>query len=51
MHRNPVVRGLVSVPEQWNWSSYRHYTLGERGPALINETRKAEMRARGVALA
>ena len=51
MHRNPVVRGLVPVPEQWNWSSYRHYASGERGPVLINETQKAEMRARGVALA
>jgi len=24
MHRNPVVRGLVIEPEQWNGSSYRH---------------------------
>jgi putative transposase len=49
MHRNPVVRGLVLEPEQWNWSSYRHYALGERGPVLVNEAQKAEMRVRGIA--
>ena len=49
MHRNPVVRGLVLAPEQWNWSSYRHYALGERGPVLVNEAQKAEMRVRGIA--
>ena len=31
MHRNPVERGLVSKPEDWPWSSYRHYATGERG--------------------
>jgi putative transposase len=30
MHRNPVVRGLVAKPEEWPWSSYRHYATGER---------------------
>jgi putative transposase len=49
MHRNPVVRGLVLAPEQWNWSSYRHYALGERGRVLVNEAQKAEMRVRGIA--
>ena len=49
MHRNPVVRGLVLTPEQWNWSSYRHYALEERGPVLVNEAQKAEMRVRGIA--
>jgi len=29
MHRNPVVRGLVSRPEEWAWSSFRHYATGE----------------------
>ena len=28
IHRNPVRRGLVKNPEDWQWSSYRHY----RGP-------------------
>jgi len=35
MHRNPVVRGLVSSPEDWPWSSYRHYATGERGTVEI----------------
>jgi putative transposase len=49
MHRNPVVRGLVLAPEEWNWSSYRQYALGECGPVLVNEAQKAEMRVRGIA--
>jgi putative transposase len=28
MHRNPVRRGLVARPEEWPWSSYRHYATG-----------------------
>jgi len=40
MHRNPVVRGLVLTPEEWNWSSYRHYALEEQGPVLTNERRR-----------
>ena len=35
MHRNPVKRGLVSKPEDWSWSSYRHYLRGEIGPVEI----------------
>jgi putative transposase len=37
MHRNPVKRGLVSVPEEWRWSSYRFYLLDEAGPVRVNE--------------
>ena len=29
MHNNPVKRGLVSLPEQWPWSSYRFYYLND----------------------
>ncbi|HEV3510627.1 MAG TPA: hypothetical protein VGS05_02915, partial [Candidatus Sulfotelmatobacter sp.] len=36
MHRNPVKRGLVKSPEQWRWSSYRHYALQEAGPVRVN---------------
>jgi hypothetical protein len=36
MHRNPVKRGLVEVPEQWRWSSYRFYLLDEAGPVRVN---------------
>ncbi len=35
MHRNPVKRGLVARPEDWPWSSFRHYALGEIGPVEI----------------
>jgi putative transposase len=31
IHRNPVVRGLVEKPEQWTWSSFRHYATGIEG--------------------
>lgn len=37
MHRNPVKRGLVASPEQWRWSSYRFYLLGEAGAVRVNE--------------
>jgi putative transposase len=36
MHRNPVKRGLVERPEQWEWSSFRSYLLGETGPVRVN---------------
>ena len=29
IHRNPVRRGLVDRAEQWCWSSYRFYELGD----------------------
>ena len=35
IHRNPVHRGLVARPEDWPWSSYRHYALGEVGTVQI----------------
>jgi putative transposase len=35
MHRNPVKRGLVEKPEQWVWSSFRHYSTGEVGTIEI----------------
>ena len=46
MHRNPVKRGLVLEPEQWRWSSYRHYAYGESGMVLGNEQQKAELKVR-----
>ena len=33
MHRNPVKRGLVERPEDWPWSSFRHYLMGE--PSVV----------------
>ncbi len=35
LHRNPVKRGLVLEPEEWKWSSYRHYALRETGMVEI----------------
>lgn len=35
IHRNPVHRGLVANPEDWNWSSFRHYQTGARGTVEI----------------
>jgi putative transposase len=29
VHNNPVQRGLVTRPEDWMWSSARHYASGE----------------------
>ena len=46
MHRNPVKRGLTLNPQEWAWSSYRHYADGERGIVLVNEEQRAEMTIR-----
>jgi putative transposase len=35
IHRNPVRRGLVAKPEEWLWSSYRHYQTGMHGAVEI----------------
>jgi putative transposase len=35
IHRNPVARGLVSKPEDYRWSSFNHYAIGELGPIEI----------------
>ncbi|MDE3162013.1 MAG: transposase [Acidobacteriota bacterium] len=35
IHRNPVKRGLVEKPEQWAWSSFRHYATGAIGTVEI----------------
>jgi putative transposase len=48
MHRNPVQRGLVLKPEEWLWSSFRHYAYGEPGPVLVNEAQKAELYIRKI---
>ncbi len=36
MHRNPVTRGLVASAEQWRWSSFRAYALGEKAAVAVN---------------
>ncbi len=36
IHRNPVTRGLVKLPEQWRWSSFRAYAYREKGLVAVN---------------
>ncbi len=35
IHRNPLKRGLVEKPEDWQWSSYRHWLNGKTGRVQI----------------
>jgi putative transposase len=35
IHRNPVKRGLAERPEDYRWSSFNHYAIGETGPVEI----------------
>jgi putative transposase len=35
IHRNPVKRGLAAKPEDWAWSSFRHYASGIQGLVRI----------------
>jgi putative transposase len=44
IHRNPVRRGLVSSPEQWAWSSFRHYVSGFEGVVEIESQWTARKR-------
>ena len=41
IHGNPVRRGLVQRPEDWDWSSARRYA--GLGPALIEMDRTIPM--------
>jgi putative transposase len=44
IHRNPVVRGLVTSPELWAWSSFRHYASGIEGVVEIESQWTARKR-------
>ena len=44
IHRNPVTRGLVSQPDQWVWSSFRHWAKGELGTVEIESQWTARRR-------
>jgi len=46
MHRNPVKRGLVARPEDWAWSSFRHYLTGEDAGVEIESQWTARKRER-----
>jgi len=50
MHRNPVKRELVLEPEQWPWSSFRHYKYGEAGLVRLNDCGLMPMRVRNQAV-
>ena len=45
IHRNPVQRGLVERPEDWIWSSFRHYLTGDEGKVEIESHWTAKKRA------
>ena len=44
IHRNPVRRGLVKSPEEWAWSSFRHYLSGVEGVVEIESQWTARKR-------
>jgi putative transposase len=46
IHRNPVTRGLVKRPEDWQWSSFRHYLTGADGTVKIESQWTARRRER-----
>jgi putative transposase len=46
IHRNPVHRGLVARPEDWVWSSFRHYATGSESVVEIESQWTARKRER-----
>ena len=46
IHRNPVKAGLCERPEDWDWSSFRHYATGFEGPVQIESEWTARKRER-----
>jgi putative transposase len=46
IHRNPVKAGLCERPENWEWSSFRHYAIGCKGRVEIESEWTARGRAR-----
>ena len=50
MHRNPVKRGLVEKPNDWPWSSFRHYQTGIEGTVEIESGWTGWRREHGGAL-
>ena len=44
IHRNPVKRGLVENPEDWKWSSFRHYMTAEVGVVEVESQWTADRR-------
>jgi putative transposase len=48
IHRNPVKAGLCERPEDWEWSSFRHYATGCEGRVEIESEWTARKRERAV---
>jgi putative transposase len=46
IHRNPVKAGLCERPEDWEWSSFRHYATGCEGRVEIESEWMARKRER-----
>ncbi|HEY1678329.1 MAG TPA: hypothetical protein VGG04_11510 [Candidatus Sulfotelmatobacter sp.] len=46
IHRNPVKAGLCARPEDWPWSSFRHYATGIEGRVEIESEWTARKRER-----
>ena len=46
IHRNPVKQGLCDRPEDWHWSSFRHYATGAAGSVEIESEWTARKRER-----
>ena len=46
IHRNPVKRGLCERPEDWEWSSFRHYATAIEGCVEIESEWTARKRER-----
>src|SRR5229473_839587 len=46
IHRNPVKAGLCERPEDWEWSSFRHYATGCEGRVEIESERTGRKRER-----
>jgi putative transposase len=46
IHRNPVRRGLCEHPQDWEWSSFRHYATGFEGRVEIESEWTARKRER-----
>jgi putative transposase len=44
IHNNPAKRGLVANPEEWAWSSSRHYASGEESMVEIESLWTAKRR-------
>ena len=50
IHQNPVKRGLVASPGDYQWSSFNHYATGVRGAVEIESEWTARLRGPLIAI-